>query len=129
MKRRAHAYPTFPYPWLTTLLKVAIDPNGPGGGGGGAAAPKGKAAPKKAAVKKAPPKRKAAAAPAAKATKKAAVAPAVVEKQQEQDQINQCIVHCLETGDKLPANLSQIMEMSGTIKVCAVDINSGFESC
>lgn len=33
-----------------------------------------------------------------------------------------CIIHCLETGDKLVANLAQIMGMSGTIRAMVEDL-------
>ena len=33
-----------------------------------------------------------------------------------------CILHCLETGEKLVANLAQIMEMSGTIRAMVEDL-------
>ena len=32
-----------------------------------------------------------------------------------------CVIHCLKTGDKVPANMTQIMEMSGTIKAMVED--------
>ena len=35
-----------------------------------------------------------------------------------------CVIHCLETGDKLPANQAQIMEMSGTIKAMVEDCDT-----
>ena len=35
-----------------------------------------------------------------------------------------CIIHCLETGDKLVANLAQIMGMSGTIRAMVEDFGA-----
>ena len=34
----------------------------------------------------------------------------------------ECVIHCLETGDKLAANVAQIMSMSGTIRAMVEDL-------
>ena len=60
-----------------------------------------------------------AAAAAANATAAAAAAAAASAKETGR---KACILHCLKTGDKLVANLAQIMGMSGTIRAMVEDL-------